>query len=454
MAVKALCLGQDDAVATLVSDVKPGESISVETLSGDAIDSVIALDSIPAGHKVALRQVKAGEPIYKFGIAIGSATYEIIPGQLVHIHNVASFINSKDSPIVEETSGIQLSKIELESLVHNCSLAAGVSESAARDLTDMIIEAELRGVTTHGVRRLPGYLERVAGGSVSGVAVPEASGSGPLIKIAGNNAVGAHTAKIATDQVIRAAKQFGVGIGLVSGGNHFGFAGYYATLMASAGMVALVSSNGTPLVAIPGSGVPFLSNNPVAFAAPFQSGFIEADLATSMGSREKVREAGERGEPVPNGWGVDPKGQSSNIAADILAGALSPIGGEHGFALIFGLELLVGALSGSNMATDVPPKDGATGPAENIGFFMMAISIDQIMGRSEFDQRILHLLNLGRDCTGSNLRYPGYRRWLNRASRIKEGITLDQTASDALVRVATRFEVPLPNDFKKGQANG
>lgn len=454
MAVKALCLGRDDAVATLVNDAEPGESISVETLSGDAIDTIVARDSIPAGHKVALRAVGSGDPVYKFGIAIGSATTEIVPGELVHIHNVASFVNAAGSAAGREEPMARLSKAELETFVHSCSLAAGVSESAARDLTDMIVEAELRGVTTHGVRRLPGYLGRVAGGSVSGTAVPETSVDGPLVKIAGNNAVGAHIARVASDMVVRAAKRFGVGIGLVSGGNHFGFAGYYATLMASAGMVAMVSSNGTPLVAVPGSGIPFFSNNPVAFAAPVQSGFVEADLATSMGSREKVRRAGERGEPVPDGWGVDEKGRNSSVAAEILGGALSPIGGEHGFALIFGLELLAGVLSGSNVATDVPPKDSESGPEENIGFFMLAVSIDDVVDRAEFDRRMLHLLNLGQDCAGAGFRYPGYRRWLNRTTRMNEGITLDRAAVDALGAVSRRFGVPLPAGFATGRTNG
>ena len=152
-------------------------------------------------------------------------------------------------------------------------------------------EAHLRGVETHGLRRLRPYLSRIRSGGVDPKAQPAMEQRGALIMIDGRNGIGHYVAAGATEAVSAVAQEFGVGIALVRNSNHFGFAGYYATLIAEHGLIGIVISNGQVCVGPEGATKALLSNNPLAIAAP--TGRNDAFLEIGLGNECNV--AGKRG---------------------------------------------------------------------------------------------------------------------------------------------------------------
>ena len=145
-------------------------------------------------------------------------------------------------------------------------------------MADAVTEAHLRGVETHGLRRLRPYIERIRSGGVDAAARPQVGAKNALLIVDGRNGIGHHVATVAAKAVSDAARRFGIAVALVRNSNHFGFAGHYATMIAAERQLALVTSNGQVCVAPEGGTQSLLSNNPLAIAAPMRADrFLELD---------------------------------------------------------------------------------------------------------------------------------------------------------------------------------
>ena len=336
----------------------------------------------------------------------------------------------------------------LRSAIQAIAAASGVSPGAAEAMADAMTEAHLRGVETHGIRRLGPYIRRVQAGGVEPDARPRIEAHGPLLLVDGCNGVGYLVASVTADAVSAAATTYGVAVAWARNSNHFGFAGYYATRIASHGQVALVSSNGQVCVAPPGSGVPVLSNDPLAIAAPIgDDGFFELDMALSETSRARVVEAARRGQAIPLGWAVDREGRPTTSPSEALAGALSAVGGAKGFALLVSVEMLTGVLGAGRYANQVVSKESSPEQPEGCVHLMMAIDIGRVMPLDRFYERLRDLIRRLQEvptATGVPVRYPGQRRWELRRQRLTQGVPLDPGELDDLLSLARTLGVELP----------
>ena len=438
--VRAILLQRDDDVAAVLEAAAAHAAVAVTLgTSGKTVGDLTLRQEVPFGHKVAVRDIGKGKPVHRYGFAIGIATVDIKQGDHVHSHNMRSMLSPAAK---EETKPLTLRPAQwIHELVKNSLHAVGASADSSEAMADAITEAHLRGVETHGLRRLRSYIARIRSGGVDGKARPQVSGKNALISVDGNNGIGHYVATCAAKAASNAARQSGIAIALVRNSNHFGFAGYYATLIAARKQLGIVTSNGQVCVAPEGAKRPLLSNNPLAIAAPLPNPdrFLELDLATSATSRANIVEAARSGAVLPPGWAQDADGNPTRSPGAALEGSLLAFGGSRGFALLVALEALTGVLCGGAFADQVSSKEAAPNAPEGTAHTMIAIDLEAAVGADSYSDRLEQLvgrlLALPRSAAADAIRYPGERRWKLRSERLRHGIPL----SDAEIRDAVRL---------------
>jgi LDH2 family malate/lactate/ureidoglycolate dehydrogenase len=428
--VRVILLASNDDVAATLEEIEPTRIVTVAlNASGETVQELTVRQRIPFGHKVAVRDIPQGKQVHRYGFPIGIATTEIKAGEHVHSHNMRSMLSSASRP---STTATEMRPAEwVRQLVNRSLQAAGAHPEAADAMANVVTEAHLRGVETHGLRRLRPYVARIRSGGVDGRARFEVSRHQTLLKIDGRNAIGHYVASGAARAVSDAARQYGIAIALVRASNHFGFAGYYATLIAEQGQLGVVTSNGQVCVAPEGATRPLFSNNPLAIAAPTgrKDAFLEMDLAMSLTSRAHVIDAARSGICLPQGWAQDADGNPTCNPTAALSGSLLAFGGRKGFALLVALEALTGVLSGGAYADQVSSKEATPDAPEGTGHTMIAIDLQKVMGVDLYSQRLDDLFErLARLPTSAQTeptRYPGERRWKLRRQRLREGIPIE-----------------------------
>ncbi len=178
-------------------------------------------------------------------------------------------------------------------------VSRGMAPAHAAQVADVLVWADLRGVDSHGVERLPSYLSLIERGQMNPVAAPRLDDLAPaLFRIDADRAAGPVPMIMAADEAIRRARTFGVATGVVCRSAHTGAVGYYVQRAAREGFVAMVMGSGPPLMAYHGARVASLSTSPLAIGVPGgPDGAIVLDMATSVASNGKLKQAGARRSP-------------------------------------------------------------------------------------------------------------------------------------------------------------
>jgi ureidoglycolate dehydrogenase (NAD+) len=241
----------------------------------------------------------------------------------------------------------------------------------------------LRGTDSHGIARIPIYVERLRGGALNPRPRPSvARHDGAVAVVDGDQGPGQVAAVFATDVSIELARDHGVGVAAVRRSAHFGAAAYYAMRAADQGLVAMAMTNTEPLVIPYGGAEPALGTNPICIAAPAGGGIFNLDMATSQVAMNRVWNARDEGRPIPEGWGVAADGRTTTDAAAVVAGM--PLGGYKGYGLALMVEVLCGVLAGAGVRAGVGElyREGS-GP-QDTGHFHLAIDPERTVGRDRF----------------------------------------------------------------------
>lgn len=445
---RALLLTPEDDVAAVLGETLVNDEVAVAlSTSGELRIQLKTRSAVPFGHKIAIRPIANGGKIIRYGYPIGVATMDIAEGEHVHSHNMRSLLSipKKD----ENDERVLCSASWMRDLITRCLKAVDANADVAEAMADALTEAHLRGVETHGLRRLRPYISRIKSGGVDARVFPDVTRSQSVLHIDGRNGVGHFVAMQAAKAVSEAAGQSGIAVALVKNSNHFGFAGYYATIIAQAGQIGIVTSNGQVCVAPEGGTKSLLSNNPLAIAAPTGQPhtFVELDLATSVTSRANVVEAAKRGTRIPLGWAQDHDGKATRNPRAALEGSLLSLAGNRGFALLFALEAITGVLSGGAYGDQVSSKEASPNAPERTAHTLIAIDLKSALGveayTSRLDDLIARLLALPTNVDAPRVRYPGQRRWLLRERRLRDGIPLAAADSKDIIALARELGVPV-----------
>ncbi|PYH43770.1 Ldh family oxidoreductase [Aspergillus saccharolyticus JOP 1030-1] len=334
----------------------------------------------------------------------------------------------------------------LSALVHRILTANGVSPADATIIANCLIQADLRGVDTHGSNRIPSYMARIRQGVLNPSATPTLTQITPVVaSVDGRNAFGFVAAHRAMDHAIAIAREFGIGFVSVKHSNHFGMSAWLVQQAVDAGMLSLVFTNSSPALPAWGGREKLLGVSPIACGAPAGSAppFI-LDMAPSVAARGKIYKALRRGEPIPEDWALDAAGNRTTDPARALEGVMLPIGGPKGSALAIMMDVFSGVLSGSAFA------GGVTGPYDpsreaDVGHFIVAIKPDLFVGLEEFKSRMDYLYQKvvgGERMQGvERIYYPGEIELEMKERRLKEGIPLAEAEIRALNAEAERVGV-------------
>ncbi len=220
---------------------------------------------------------------------------------------------------------------------------------------DNLIQADRRGVHTHGIARVPMYVNGLTSGAIDPVATPTMEHGAPAASCwDANHAFGQVAMATLVDHACDRATEVGSHIGVAHGSNHFGYAGHWVRRAADRGLVAMAFTSGGPLVVPTGGVRAELGTNPLAMGVRSDRDEIVVDMSTSTVAMGKLELADRAGNLVPDGWAVDGTGNPLNRPSDLIdgmltgeAGGLLPLGGSgtgHGGHKGYGLGLIVEVL--------------------------------------------------------------------------------------------------------------
>lgn len=243
---------------------------------------------------------------------------------------------------------------QAEEVVDAALAGAGVPADNAAIQRDVLLEAELRSVPSHGLLRLPRLIERIR----NGVADPQAAGShewrsNGYLSVDGERGLGPVVAMHALDAAGARAKSQGIVLVAIANSNHIGMLAYYAEHCVSRGQSVIALTTSEALVHPWGGRRPLIGTNPIAIGVPTGGEPFVMDTATSIVAMGKIHDHANRGEPIPPHWALDEEGNPTTDPERAKNGAIAPFGGAKGFALGLAFELLVSSLTGAALGADV-----------------------------------------------------------------------------------------------------
>lgn len=304
---------------------------------------------------------------------------------------------------------------------------AGLPPEIAAAEAELAVEADLLGVPSHGVTRIPHLLKGLREGRVK--AAPQwriARDHAAICVIDGDRGPGRFICLKAMEQAIARAKTFGIGACLATHTSHWGRAHAYAARAAQAGMIGICLTNAITSMAGWGAGKPVIGNNPLAIGLPG----IEADqpvvldMAMSQAAVGKVATWLREGRAIPANWGFDAEGKPSSDAAAILKGAVSPMGEHKGAGLALMMQLMTAALAGGMLDHELREYDASGLDAESSKLFI-ALDVAAFIEPEVFRERTASLLGWLKEHASSeseHFQWPGERGWREAVKNRAEGV--------------------------------
>jgi LDH2 family malate/lactate/ureidoglycolate dehydrogenase len=230
----------------------------------------------------------------------------------------------------------------------------GASEEAAFIQADVWTEADLRGIHSHGVQRLPVMVTRIQKGLLDVHAKPEKNWStGAVLNIDGKDGFGTAICELGLRELTPAVRKHGVGVLTVRNAAHIGMVGYYAEKRALEGLCSLAFTTTEVLVHPFGGAEALVGTNPIAIGIPANPRPFVLDMATSVSAMGKIIAMKHRGEKIPEGWAVDKDGRPTTDPEEAIHGSLSPAGGPKGYGLGIAIAMLGGLLPGTEIGRKV-----------------------------------------------------------------------------------------------------
>ncbi len=354
-----------------------------------------------------------------------------------------------------------ITESKLRAFTQSVFTKMGCSEEHAVLAADVLLKSDLRGIDSHGVARLTGYVRLWEKGRIN---------TKPDIKIIhetpttatvdGDAGLGLVVAPFAMDLVIAKAEKYGSGWVSVKNSNHFGIAGYHALKAVAKDMIGISMTNASPLVAPTFTTERLLGTNPMCYAFPagkYQP--VVVDLATSAAANGKLEIAQRANKDLPQGWVQTEKGHASINPNELKnGGALLPLGsdrdhGSHkGYGLGATVDILSAVLSGANYGPWVPPFVAFLNPptdpvGEGIGHFFGAMRVDGFRPVEDYKHHLDNWISRFKSAKSIDpnqpVIIPGEPEHAAEQERTKNGIPVVDAVVGDLREIAEKFEISL-----------
>jgi L-2-hydroxycarboxylate dehydrogenase (NAD+) len=335
----------------------------------------------------------------------------------------------------------------------------------ARIVANVLVEADLRGIDSHGVARMSRYVTGIQQGMMKPRANPKVVHETPCTAtIDGDAGLGQPVSHKAMKLAIAKAREHYLGFVAVRNSNHFGIAGYYAMMALAEDMIGICTTNTEVIVVPTFARNAMLGTNPIAITVPTgkERPFV-LDMSTSTVTRGKLEVHARMEKPIPTNWATDEKGVATDNPARVLqniinrtGGGLLPLGGaleessgHKGYGLALAVEIFSALLSGALYANRVYPKtaDGKPLPS-GIGHFFGAMRVDAFRPKDEFKRDMDDLINRLKNAPkaeGATRIYIHGEKEFEEAERLtKQGVPLIPKVADELRGIAKQLGMSKP----------
>jgi len=309
----------------------------------------------------------------------------------------------------------------VEDVVHRLLQSRGAPPANAEMQAALLIDAELRGLASHGLLRLPRILERIDNGVADPKAVGDARWDAPgFLRIDGQKGLGPVVGLSTLSLAAERARDQGVVVAAITNANHLGSLAFYAERVALQGQCLIAFTTSEALVHPWGGRQAMIGTNPIAIGMPAEDEPFVMDTATSLVSMGKIHDYANRGEPIPADWALDANGAPTTDASRAKAGAIAPFGGAKGYALGLAFELLVVGLAGGALGRDVRGTLDSTAVCNKSDLFIV---IDHPVSSVS---AYLAAIRDAEPAQGfANVRIPGERGRALRQQRRADGLPVD-----------------------------
>ncbi len=358
----------------------------------------------------------------------------------------------QDKVIVQEA--------KLKDFCNSVWMKMGVPEKDARTTTDVLVLADLRGIESHGVARLPRYFTDLKNGWT------KPTDQSRIVKetkatalIDGERSLGQVVGRRGMELAIKKARETAIGIVSVRNSHHYGIAGYYTLMALEHDLIGVSMTNAAPLVVPTFGRASVLGTNPISLTAPTlkEKPFV-LDMATSVVPRGKLEVYDRQGKKMPLGWAVDKTGRGTSEPHSVLeslskrlGGGILPLGGEgeehsghKGYGLALMVDVLCGVLSGAatGLGVDVVKEK------PNVGHFFMAIDPSAFRPLDEFKRDMDRLARELKDSPKAEgqarIYVHGEKSFAKMEKYRKEGIPLGPKVVEEMKKIGVDLEVPWP----------
>jgi LDH2 family malate/lactate/ureidoglycolate dehydrogenase len=314
-------------------------------------------------------------------------------------------------------------------------LESDLSPENAAIVVRSLVEAELRGLPSHGLLRLPRIVERVANGVADGRTTGTHTWTADAaLQVDGQRGVGPVVAEFALRAISDRARSTGIAVASIGNSNHIGMLALYAEDIARNGQILIALTTSEALVHPAGGRVAMVGTNPIAIGVPAEPHPFVVDLATGVVSMGKVHDYAQRGEALQPGWALDSAGNPTVDAAEAKNGAIAPFGGPKGYALGLAFEVLVASLTASALGRDVAGTLDSTQVSNKGDVFIVAQPSSPIGAISDY-------LALIRDSPSADpqqpVLVPGDRARAVRAHNEIHGINIEPGLWEQISRLGT-----------------
>ena len=349
-----------------------------------------------------------------------------------------------------ESQAIRTRHEDLTSFCQIVLTSVGVPANDASLVASSLVEADLRGVESHGVVRFPIYVERiVAGGINPKPTIQVARQTRTTAVLDGGNGLGHLVGIRAMELAISKAAEGDCAFVAVRNSNHFGTAAFFTEMAARRDMIGLSFTIGAINHMTPWGGAEaILGNNPFSVAFPTDREFpIVLDMACSTAARGKIIVAAKDGTPIPSDWASGPDGLPTTDPVEALKGFMLPIGGPKGYALTLTVALLSTMLSGAFFGSEVRHMYEDTVTPQNVGHLFGVLPVSAFEDIGQYKQRIAKAFQ---DIKGvkkaegvEQIFLPGEREYLTRRRNLREGIPVNHVVFQELQEVGKRHGISL-----------
>jgi LDH2 family malate/lactate/ureidoglycolate dehydrogenase len=333
----------------------------------------------------------------------------------------------------------------------NMMKAVGLPANDAKIVAECLVQADLRGVNTHGVVRIPSYTPRVSKGLINPNPNIKINRVTPVAaSVDGDNAIGFVSGTRAMAEAIDMARTYGVGVATVKNSTHYGMGASYVIQAIKQGFAAFAFTNASRTMPPWGGRAPLLGTSPMAVGFPGgKLGPFVLDMSAAVAARGKIRQAQRRGEEIPLGYALDKEGRPTTDPAKALQGVVLPIGGPKGSGIAMMMDIFSGVLSGAAYAGYVRDQFTDLEKPQNVGHFFMAMRADLFLPMSEIHERMDVLTTRVHEIPKAEgfaeALMPGEIEAREDVKRRRFGIPYSKSEIDILTAEAARFGIaPLP----------